>query len=406
MRTIKPRAITLAGHPMAVPNGTQLMVTSMTGFQMIDREAVLCSEQDVWKALKDVLPKKTAPDLGLPKPRSEWLAFAKAYPASPADKAALVSVKMIRQKNTIVDKKLFVSGPRVWKNYAGIAMPGEPEALGDPLLVDWVHAFGNKESPINPRGLGQYSDAWSGKPMHQIDYENAFIASPTENAYPAGFGPMPFEASSRFKSKGTYDERWRKEESPAFPSDTPPEQFMLSPNDQRLDDAFQVGDVIQCSGMHPKDGTVEWVLPDWQARVYIALKSNRTHLIPVPMKLDTLWLIPHAKLLGVMWRGYIPINENDAFDVDLLFGALEDKDDPKSENDYRIQLDIRSRTNAQTSALTVLDDSGLLPKGQKGLVIPDIPQNVKDRIEKAMRQVQSAREISDTHDKMLKPSNP
>ena len=403
MRIIKPRAISLAGHPMAIPNGTQLMVTSLTSFKMVDREPVLCSDQDIWKALKDVLPNKTAPDLGLPKPRSEWLAFAKAYSSSPTDKATLASVKIMRGKNIVSEKKLFISGPRAWKNYAGIAMPGEPGLLGEPLLLDWSHAFGNKDNPINPRGVGEYSDAWAGKPMHQIDYENAFVASPREDAYPAGFGPLPIEATSRFKPQGTYNSHWRKEEYPAFPSDTPPEQFMLSPKDQRLDHPFQTGDMIQCSGMHPNGELVEWVLPDWRARVYITFKANPTQLIPVTLNLDTLWLIPHQELLGLMWRGYIPIEETDAYDIDLLFGALEDKDEPKTERHYQMEIDVRSGKSVQTSALMAFDDSGLLPKGQKGLLLPEIPQNVKDRIEKAFKEADSARAKSEAYDNMFEP---
>lgn len=405
MRLIKPQAVSLAGHPMAVPYGTQLMVSSLVGFEMVGREQVLCSDQKIWKALKDVLPPKTAPDLGLPKPHSEWLAFGKAYPRSPLDKATLASVKIIRKNNTIANKKLYVCGPRKWTSYAGIAMPGEPDALGGALLLDWSHAFGGKENAINPRGIGQYSDSWAGKSMQQIEYENNLIASPVEDMYPAGFGPLPIEASSRFKPKGTYDERWRKDEFPAFPSDTPQEQFMLSPRDQQLDEPFQEGDIIQCSGMHPKRDLVEWVLPAWRAKTYITFKENTNQLVSVPMKLDTLWLIPHVGLLGMMWRGYVPIQETDAFDVDLLFGALEDIDAPRSEDDYQLQIDIRSGKNAQTTSLMMLDDSALLPKGQNGLVLPEIPQNAKDRIKKAMQQAKSARSTANEHSKPYQPKN-
>ena len=399
MRLIKPQAISLAGHPMAVPYGTQLMISSLAGFEMVGREQVLCSDQKIWKALKDVLPPKTAPDLGLTKPRSEWLAFGKAYPASLSDKATLASVKILRKDRIISNKNLYICGPRKWKNYAGIAMPGEPDALGGSLLLDWSHAFGSKENATNPRGIGQYSDSWAGKPMQQIEYENNLITFPGEDKYPAGFGPLPIEASSRFKPKGTYDERWRKQEFPAFPSDTPQEQFMLSPRDQQLDEPFQAGDIIQCAGMHPNISLVEWVLPSWKTRTFITFKKNSNQLITVPMKLDTLWLIPHVGLLGMMWRGYFPIQETDAFDVDLLFGALEDIETPRSEGDYQLQIDIRSGKSAQTTSLMMLDDSALLPKGQNGLILPKIPQNAKDRIKKAMQEAKAARVAGKEHGK-------
>ena len=390
MRLIKPQAISLAGRPMAAPFGTQLMVTCLAGFEMVGNEQILCSDQRIWKALKDVLPEKTAPDLGMPKPRSEWMVFAKAYPLAPSDKVISTSVKILRGPNILSEKELIVSGARKWSNYAGVAMPGEPSALGGPLLLDWRRSFGWKGNPINPRGIGEYQDAWAGKPMHQIDYLNKPIASPSERAYPGGFGPLPIEATSRFKPKGTYDERWRKNEYPSFPSDTPEEQFMLAPADQRLDMPFVPGDIISCSGMHPKKSECRWILPDWKPRIYVKFKQQNTDLVPVTVKLDTLWLIPHAGLLGMMWRGCIPIKETDAFDVDLLFGALEDSVSPRSENEYKLQIDVRSGKNSQTTSLMMLDDSSLLPSGQNGLLLPEIPENAKARIKKALEQSKSA----------------
>lgn len=398
MRLIKPQAISLSGRPMAVPGGTQLMVTCLTGFSVSGRQPIVSSDQKIWRALKDVLPPKTAPDLGLPKPRSEWLLFGKAYPRNPADKLSEVSVQIMRGQTILSKKELFVCGSRKWDSYAGIAMPGEPESLGGPLLLDWTYAFGSKDNAINPRGIGQYSNSWVGRAMQQIEYKNAPIASPAEDAYPAGFGPLPIEAASRFKPKGTYDEHWRKNEFPAFPADTPQEQFMLAPTDQRLNIPFLPGDIIYCKGMSPTESLLEWVLPEWQARSYMSFKSNSSKLVPVEMKLDTLWLIPHAGLLGMMWRGYVPIKEADAFDVDLLFGALEDISAPRSEHDYQLQIDTRSGKNSQTTSLMMLDDSALLPKGQNGLLLPEIPENAKDRIKKALQHSKSKLAASATHD--------
>lgn len=406
MRLIKPQAITLGGRPMVTGNNTELMVTSMTGFEMSGTFPVLTSDQKIWKALKDVLPPKTAPDLMMPKFRSEWLAFGKAFPTNSSAKEVELAISITRNKEIISEKILYVTGPRKWTSYAGIAMPGKPENLSAPLLLDWQLAFGSKSNPINPNGIGQYDSDWVGKLMPQIEYKNNPLASPSENSFPAGFGPLPIEASGRFKPKGTYNERWRKEEYPGFPSDTPPEQFMMSAPDQQMDEAFLPGDIITCSGMHPKGEVVRWVLPDWQARCYITLKDSGKQLYPIKMQMDTLWLIPHVNLLGMMWRGTIPIQETDAYDVDLLFGALEDADSPRTESDYALQIDIRSGEKEQTTALMMLDDSGLLPKGQNGLILPEIPQNAKDRINKAMQHAIDAQKAGHDHGTPLFSSKP
>ena len=54
----------------------------------------------------------------------------------------------------------------------------------------------------------------------------------------------------------------------------------------------------------------------------------------------------------------------------------------------------------------MLDDSGLLPKGQNGLILPEIPQNAKDRINKAMQHAKDAQKAGHDHGTPLFSSKP
>ena len=83
MLTVKPQSLSCLSRPVPGPGGsTTLVVTVMAGFDMQGVQPRLCSDQTLWKELAGVLPAKTAPDLGFAKPRAEWLAFGRVYPAA------------------------------------------------------------------------------------------------------------------------------------------------------------------------------------------------------------------------------------------------------------------------------------------------------------------------------------
>lgn len=392
MQTIKPQSLSCSSRPVPGLGGqTQLVVTVMAGFEMHGSMPVLSSDQNFWKALVPVLPTKTAPDLGFTKPRAEWLAFGYVYPAQPQATTALAQVTMTRDGRSLINKSILVSGERRWLSRSGIAWPPEPQVITKPVKLDWINAFGGKGHVTNPSGVGIYSDSWSGQLMPQIEYADQLIASPLDRPVPAGFGPIPLDALERFKPFGTFDARWKKEDYPALPKDTPPEVLMLAPADQRLEGWFEPGDVFTCEGMTPDGKAKRWILPDWQPRCFIRRTPQGSKLLPVEMVADTVMLIPHKGLLGLMWRGAITVSESDAHDVSLLFAALEDRHSPKPIYHYEDQLAIRSGA-AQDAVLACLDESPLLPAGQFGSILPAIPQAARVKINSVLKAATAARE--------------
>jgi len=387
MRYIKPQAITLASHPMLTSDGINLTITSLAGITMKGDFAELTSDQKIWKSLKSVLPSKIAPDLCFPKPHSEWFAFGRVYPDSAMAAAASASVTIQRNGRIISQKDLYINGNRYWQSIAGVGLPSEPKPLGGPFLLDWKFSYGGKGHPINPRGLGYYPDGWSGKALPNIEYREPLISSPLNHPYPAGFAPLPLDGSDRFKEQGKYDEEWRKNIFPGFSASASAEMMMMAPQDQQIEGVFLCGDVITCEGMSPTQSRLQWTIPSWQARCFIRLKGKSKPLVPVIMKLDTLWLIPNTGILGMMWRGSIEISEFDAHDVSLILGALDDIHSKRNEQFYEEQVQMRSGMAKQTAIMS-LDETALLPLGQNGLIFPIIPPDVKKRIQKALDQTQ------------------
>lgn len=387
MRYIKPQALTLASHPMVTENGVNLTITSLAGITMKGDFVELTSDQKIWKSLKGVLPAKIAPDLCFPKPRSEWLAFGRVYPKSVDACAAGASITIKRSDQVMSQKDLYINGNRHWLSVAGAGLPSEPKPLGGPFLLDWKSSYGGVGHSVNPRGLGYYPDGWAGKALPNIEYREELISSPMNQPYPAGFAPLPLDASDRFKEQGKYDEEWRKNVFPSFSSSASSDIMMMASQDQWIEGSFLPGDIITCKGMNAAHSLLQWVLPHWQARCFIRLKGKSKPLIPVDMKLDTLWLIPNTGILGMMWRGNIAINEFDAHDVSLILGALDDIGSTRDDRFYEEQVAVRSGM-AKETAIMSLDETALLPLGQNGLIFPVIPPDVKKRIQKALDQAQ------------------
>lgn len=393
MRYIKPQAISLASHPMRTVDGINLTITNLAGITMQGDFPELSSDQKIWKSLKGVLPSKITPDLCFPKPKGEWLAFGRAYPPSPDANATTTSVTIKRSGKIISEKNLYISGDRHWINMAGAGVPSEPKPLGGPLLLDWKFAYGGKGHPVNPRGIGYQSDGWAGKPLPKIEYRNDLISSPMGQPFPASYAPLPLDGSDRFKLQGKYDEEWRKNVFPGFAATSSPALLMMGPEDQQIEGYFLPGDIITCKGMNPNKSVLQWTIPEWRARCFISLKGKGHQLIPIDMKLDSLWLIPHVGVLGMMWRGNIHISEFDAHDVSLILGALDDVKSTRDVHFYQEQVEIRSGF-AKDSALMILDETALLPLGQNGLIFPAIPPDVKKRIQNALDQVKEKKDQS------------
>jgi uncharacterized protein YjbI with pentapeptide repeats len=380
MKIIKPLAISLSNRPVAMPGGKVcLVVTALIGFKQKNDNAILSSEPEIWKALSTVLPPQTAPDLCFDKPFSEWLAFGKVYPQGNSKQSAVASVEISRAGKIISSKKLHISGVRTWQSRGGLAWPSEPDQITEPVLLDWSKSYGGKNHPINPNGIGHFDSSWKNQLIPQIEYFEKLVNSPDQNAEPAGFGPLPLNAANRWKPCGTYDDAWFKNDFPALASDTPAQVLMMASQDQWIKDIFRPNDQVICRGMSSTGEDISWNIPDWVPRCYIKRSGNADKLDSVSMKLDTLIMIPHAGILGLTWRGIIEISESDAFDVELLFAALEHGHETKSLSHYEEQ--IRKRTFGQKDAgFALLDDGPLLPSGQIGSLISELSPESKARI--------------------------
>ena len=186
-------------------------------------------------------------------------------------------------------------------------------------------------------------------------------------------------------------------------SDTPPEVLMLAAADQHVPEAFQAGDVFTCEGLSREGRVKSWTLPAWQATCFIRRALSGPALIPIPMKLNTVWLMPESGLLGQMWRGVIEISEADASDVNLLLAGLEDSASPKGIAHYAEVLATRSGTK-RDAAISSLDESPLLPEGQVGSLLLLMPPETKKRIAAIVDEAKAKAHERIDHANVLAPS--
>jgi uncharacterized protein YjbI with pentapeptide repeats len=388
MKVIKPLSLSVANRPLPQAGGKIcLLVTICAGYRQNNESVALISEPNFWKELSTVLPKQTAPDLCFDKPFSEWLAFGRVYPSGKEQVSGLASIEIFRNAQLLSSKKLHFCGKRKWLKRLGVGWPTDPEKLSEPILLDWSTSFGGKNHPVNPHGLGMYEDSWEGQELPQVEIFNQLISSPKDSPDPAGFGPLPLDGSARFKPSGTYDEKWQKKDYPALASDTPAEVMMMTSQDQWVKVEFQAGDKIICKGMVEGGKELVWDIPKWQPRCFIRRSKYSHELVPLMMRLDTLCILPHDGVLGLMWRGMVEISELDALDVDLLFAALEDQDAPKPITHYEEQISKRSFVQ-KDAALAMIDDGPLLPMGQIGSLMSELSQESKKRIQRMQKQAE------------------
>ena len=385
MFAIKPSSISLSKKVVQLSGKTALVVTVMAGCRYKDGRPQLCSEKDIWKSLSPLLPKGTAHDLCFPKPRSEWIALGHVYPASADALSAKATVTVERAGKTLSEKKLHVSGPRVWMNKLGIGLPSKPEPIGGPLKLDWAYSFGGVSHEINPTGIGFYEgDDWESKSLPQIEEWDRLIAAPNDNPIPAGFAPLPLNAPSRWKAAGSFEDY---QASMGIPDDMPREIFMTAPADQWIQDEFMPGDLIRCEGMLPAGRHVEWYVPDWTARSFIERKDNRSKLNALEMKLDTLMAMPGSGILVLTWRGMTTIQESDAYDVNCLFGALESISQPREVSHYENVLKTRIGSKRK-AVIASLNEAPLLPKGQEGHLISSVSKETQEKIKSRLHSVE------------------
>jgi hypothetical protein len=199
-------------------------------------------------------------DFNLTKPTTDVLLHGHAY-APRGEPATRVDVAM---RVGEVSKALRVTGDRVYeKGVLGVAAAPPQPFTRMPITYERAYGGWEPDPPAkpdrpqyearNPVGTGFAPVA--GKLAPNIDYTGLSLGHT-----PAGFGPIPAHWSPRVKYAGTYDEAWRKERLPLFPTDLDDRFFLCSPEDQRPKDFLRGGEPVELLNLTP-GGRLAFTLP-------------------------------------------------------------------------------------------------------------------------------------------------
>ncbi|WP_433935429.1 DUF2169 domain-containing protein [Sorangium cellulosum] len=379
MRVIKPLRLSVLQRVLTIRRSHHLSVGLLMFFPL-DAPEVPLPEVSMWQRVMPVLGKDALLDEGMPKPRGEVLVFGKAFsPGGEPRPAFAAGVTVGPADRPLVDKSIAVVGKRRWHHGA----PTEPEPITEMPLV-WENAFGGPDYPLNPKGMGLGPIEEEGAKVHYLPHledPRRLLRSPGDRPPPACFGALDPTLASRMARLGTYGAAWLQQDFPGFARDLDPEYFQVAPEDQRLSEYFQGGEPISLKNLHPTRPQLGTHAPKLRARCFVQQRGAKEGapgsggedaLREVATRLETVLLFPDLERGVAIFRGVVPVAEDDADDVRLLIAGLERADAPRPVEHYRAV--VERRLDKDKGHLHALNDKELLP--ERDADAPSFPDEV------------------------------
>lgn len=249
-------------------------------------------------------------DYAIFKPKVDVTVVGSAYAPGGGAPAAQVEMRL-----SSIHRKIAVFGDRTWKRaLVRTAMTDPLRFTRMPLVFE--RAFGGPKHPTNPCGAG-HKDA--GDALPNLEDPGRLIASPNDTPAPMCFAPIPIGWPERAAKMGTYGGRWLKTRWPYFPDDFDWHYFQNAPPSQQLESVH--GDErFSFVGMHPEHPRLEGTLPAMRVRAF----ADRTPeaggaFEEITLKLDTIAFDIDAMKLSLVWRGMIPVSEEEAPEINAIF---------------------------------------------------------------------------------------
>jgi hypothetical protein len=167
---------------------------------------------------------------------------------------------------------LRVSGDRTWQRAVtlGVTPTSAAPFLKMPLV--WERAYGGVAAsstelrpafePRNPIGCGfeVAPDTAIGKPVPNIEDPRRPLRSVSDRPRPVGVGPIARHWQPRASYAGTYDEAWRRNRAPLWPTDFDERFFCGAPEYLQAVPHLTGGESVALQGLHPS-GTIRFKLP-------------------------------------------------------------------------------------------------------------------------------------------------
>jgi uncharacterized protein YjbI with pentapeptide repeats len=291
---------------------------------------------------------KKAMDHGLKKSRGSFAIHGSAYALSATQQQGMA----VRANFGAATKTLHVFPPRQWrKGLTGWNI--EQKGTLSELPLDWQHAYGAKDYPCNPEGIGYITDLAKaeGVPLPQIEDTRTPLRAPGETITPASLLPLTPQSVERMAFMGTCDEQWSKQRAPFLPLDTDPRWFDEVAQDQCIDGYWVGNEAWSVAGMHPQKLEVSGRLPGFRPRLFVqrrvlagapALLKDQPVIEPIEetrLELDTVWLFPDAERVLLLYRTQLRVTDIDGEDVAALGVGVEQAGEPgKSREQWIAEL--------------------------------------------------------------------
>lgn len=321
------------------------------GFQLQTGATLL--EFDYLKDALTCMGEQPMLDWGMPKPRAEFLVNGCLFP--PGNKPASEGWVKVRLGKR--EKQLYVFGAREWRNF--IPTTAQPFTR---MAIDYGHAFGGKNYPKNPTGIG-----FKDSRLPCIENPTQLVGSPSDTPDPAGFSALDVMWPQRSRFCGTYDSSYMKKYYPGYPEDFNWLFFNSAPEDQWLDGFFKGDESFAIHHMHPEIPVIEGRLPGIVCRCFLqhAIEDDPGMLFTeLPLNLDTVWFFPE-KLTGMLiWRGVSEVKDDEAEQIKAALVAYEHPHDPPKDTDYYLNA-LEVRLKGHDFLKNYLNTQDLIPVGAK-----------------------------------------
>ncbi|MEO5729246.1 MAG: pentapeptide repeat-containing protein, partial [Byssovorax sp.] len=157
-----------------------------------------------------------------------------------------------------------------------------------------------------------------------------------------------------------------------FAKDFDWEFFNVAPKDQRIQGYFAPGEKFRVEGMNAGKRVLESALPNITARFFLVRtkEGEPDEFVEATSRLDTVLLLPNIERGIVIFRGMLPIAEDDGADVKHIIAAFEDPASPRSPEHYRAVLARRLDKN-RGALESLLDDDLMPPPEPEGPPVPE-----------------------------------
>jgi uncharacterized protein YjbI with pentapeptide repeats len=367
MKTVKDDKLSTLQNVYLFRKQYRLALTVLSGFTL-DKTPELLDDSDLWDNIQDALGKKGVFDLAMPKRQGEVVVVGKCF--APGGKE--VSHKEVSFRAGDIKKRAIVFGNRIWKKSGVHWTMSNPE----PFLekdISWENAFGGPKFKKNPDGKGQEDmETPSGdivRPLPTVEDPDRLIVSTSDKPDPVGFAPLGLAWPARLKNLGTYDKKWLKEDWPGFPDDFDFGYFNVAPKDQRIEDFWTGGEEIEIENMHPETRRIRSRVPQITPRIFINLVTESGETFEeIPVKMDTIWLLPGQNTGVSIWRGETVVSDDEATQISHLVAFFEEQDEESKPLAFYQDKLKEEPEEAELEALEV--EGGV--KGKEGLAIPGI----------------------------------